>query len=61
MNDVVQGQDVFVLELFHKGDLADGGAGCAFFGVEVDFFECDKFTGLAVAAFKDLDIMLVLL
>jgi hypothetical protein len=43
-----------VLELFHEGDFADGGAGGAFFAVEVDFFEGDELAGLAVAAFEDL-------
>lgn len=61
VDDVVEGQDVFVLELFHQGDLADGGRRCAFFRVEVDFFEGDKLAGLAIAAFEDLNIMLVLL
>ena len=39
VDDVVEGDDVFVFELFHEGDLADGGGGCAFFRVEVDLFE----------------------
>ena len=43
-----------MLELFHEGDFADGGAGGAFFAVEVDFFEGDQFAGLSVAAFEDL-------
>ena len=53
VDDVVEGDDVFVLEFFHEGDFADGGGGGAFFAVEVDFFEGDEFTGLAVAAFED--------
>lgn len=54
VDDVVQGDDVFVFELFHQGDFADGGAGGAFFAVEVDFFEGDEFVGLSVATFEDL-------
>ena len=57
VDDVVQGQDVFVLELFHERDFADGGARCAFFGIEMDFFEGDKFAGLAVAAFENLGVV----
>lgn len=53
VDDVVEGDDIFVLELFHEGDFADGGRGGAFFAVEVDFFQGDEFAGLAVAALKD--------
>ena len=60
VDDVVQGDDVFVLEFFHERDFADGGAGGAFFAVKVDFFEGDEFAGLAVAAFEDLDSRSVL-
>ena len=52
VDDIVQGDDVLVLELFHEGDFADGGARGAFFAVEVDFFERDEFAGLAVTAFE---------
>lgn len=53
VNDVVEGDDVFMLELFHEGNFADGGGGGAFFAVEVDFFEGDEFAGLAVATLED--------
>ena len=53
MDDVVEGDDVFVLELFHEGDFADGGRRGAFFAIEVDFFQSDEFAGLAVPAFED--------
>jgi hypothetical protein len=43
-----------MLEFFHQRDLADGGGGSAFFGVEVDFLQGDELAGLAVAAFEDL-------
>jgi hypothetical protein len=43
-----------VFEFFHEGDFADGGGGCAFFAVEVDFFEGDELACLAVAAFENL-------
>lgn len=52
VDDVVEGDDVFMLELFHERDFANGGGRCAFFAVEVDFFEGDEFAGLAVAAFE---------
>ena len=55
VDDVVQGDDVFVLELFHEGDFADGCAGGAFFAVEVDFFEGDQFSGLSIASLEDLN------
>jgi hypothetical protein len=46
-----------VFELFHKGDFADGGAGGAFFAVEVDLFEGDQLAGLPITAFEDLEIV----
>ena len=51
---VVEGNDVFVFELFHEADFADGCAWCAFFAVEVDLFKRYEGAGLAVAAFEDL-------
>lgn len=53
VDDVVEGDDVLMLELFHEGDFADGGGGGAFFAIEVDFLQGDEFTGLAVAALED--------
>ena len=50
----MQGYYVLMFELFHKRDFADGGAGGAFFAVEVNFFQSDKFACLAVTPFKDL-------
>lgn len=50
----MEGDDVFMFELFHEGDFADGGAGCAFFAVEVDLFEGDEFACLPIATFEDL-------
>ena len=55
VDDVVEGDDVVVLELLHQGYFADGGAGGAFFAVEVDFFEGDELAGLAIAAFENLE------
>ena len=51
----MQGYYVFMFELFHKRDFADGGAGGALFAVEVNFFQGDKFACLAVTPFKDLE------
>lgn len=53
VDDIVEGDDVFMLELFHEGDFADGGGGGAFFAVEVDLFEGDEFAGLTVSALED--------
>ena len=53
VDDVLEGDNVFMFELFHEGDLANGGGGGAFFAVKVDFFQGDKFAGLAVAALED--------
>ncbi len=50
----MEGDDVFMFELFHEGDFANGGAGCAFFAVEVDFFEGDEFPCLPIPTFEDL-------
>lgn len=38
VDDVAEVDDVVVFEFFHEGDFADGGGGCSFFVVEVDFF-----------------------
>ncbi len=56
VDNVVEGDDVFMFELFHKRDLADGGGGGAFFGVKVDFFEGNELARLAVTAFEDLGL-----
>ena len=55
MDDVVQGNYVFVFELFHKRDFADGGTGGALFAVEVNLFQSDEFACLAVTPFEDLE------
>ena len=55
MDDVVQGNYVFVFELFHKRDFADGGAGGTLFAVEVNFFQGDEFACLAITPFEDLE------
>lgn len=57
MDDVVEGDDVFMFELFHEGDFTDGGAGRAFLAVEVDLFEGDEFASLPVATFEDLPVV----
>ena len=54
VDDIVERDDVFVLELFHEGYFADGGAGSAFFAVEVNFFQSDQFASLSIASFEDL-------
>lgn len=56
VDDIVQRDYVFVFELFHEGNFADGSAGGAFFTVEVDFFQGDEFARLPVAAFEDLGV-----
>ena len=38
VDNIVEGNDVFVLQFLHKADFTDGSAGCAFFAVEVDLF-----------------------
>ena len=38
VDNIMEGDDVFVLELFHEADFANGRAGGAFFAIEVDFF-----------------------
>jgi hypothetical protein len=57
VDDVVEGDDIFMLKFFHQGDFADSGRGGAFFGVEVYFFQGDELSGLAVAAFEDLEFL----
>lgn len=43
-----------MLQLFHQGDFADGGARGSLFGIEMDLLECYQLAGLAVSSFKDL-------
>lgn len=50
----MEGDNVVMFELFHKGYFTDGRAGGAFFAVEVDFLKGDELTGLAIATFEDL-------
>lgn len=52
----MESNDIFVLELLHEGNLADGSRRSAFFRVEVDFLEGNKFTGLSVTTFENLKI-----
>lgn len=52
MDDVVEGDDVFVLELFHERNLTDGGRRRSFFAVKVYFFQGDELAGLAISAFE---------
>ena len=54
VDDIVEADNVLVLQFLHKGDLADRGGGCAFFGVEVDFLESYKLAGLTISTFEDL-------
>ena len=54
MDNVVEGDDVFVLQFLHKADFTDGSAGCAFFAVEVNLFEGNEFAGLSITTFEDL-------
>lgn len=54
VDDIVEGDNVFVFELLHKRYLSNGGTGSALFGVEVDFFQGNELARLAIAAFEDL-------
>jgi hypothetical protein len=54
MNNIMKGYNVLVLELFHEGDLADGGRRGAFFRIEVDFLKGNELACLAVTTFEDL-------
>jgi len=45
MDNVVETDDVDVLELLHKGDLADRSGWCPFFSIEMDLFQCNDFVG----------------
>lgn len=54
VDHVVEGDDVFVLELFHQGDLADGRGWSALFRVEVYFLEGNELARLSISAFEDL-------
>ncbi len=55
VNDIVEGDDVFMLEFFHERDFSDRRRWRALFRVQVDFFECDQVARLTVASFEDLE------
>lgn len=54
VNNIVKRHNVFVFELLHKRDLADGRTRGAFFGIEMDLLEGDELARHAVAALEDL-------
>jgi hypothetical protein len=54
VDDIVQGDYILVLQLFHQRDFADGGARSAFFEVEMDLLESHELAGLVVSSFEDL-------
>ena len=43
VDDVVEADDIDMLELFHEGDLTDGGRWGAFFCIEMNLLEGDDF------------------
>jgi hypothetical protein len=54
VNNIVQREDVLMPQLFHQGDLADGGTRRAFVKGEADLLESYELAGLAVPSFEDL-------
>ena len=54
VDDIMEGDNVFVLQLFHERDLADSRRRCAFFRVQMNFLECDKLARLAIAPLENL-------
>ena len=54
VDNIAQGDYVLVLQLFHEGYLADGGARGAFFGIEVDLLERYEVASLAIPSFENL-------
>lgn len=54
VDDIVEGDNVFVLQFLHKADFTDRGTRRSFFTVEVDFFKSNEFAGLSIATFEDL-------
>jgi hypothetical protein len=53
VDDVVQSDNINMLEFFHERDLANSGRGCAFFRVEVNFFERNNLIGGARASLEN--------
>jgi hypothetical protein len=58
MNHVVQRDDVLMLQLLHQTDFPDRRTRRAFFTVEVDLFQRNECSCLAIAAFEDLSYMI---
>ena len=50
----MKGDDIFMFELFHQGDLTDGSRRGAFFGVKMDFLERNEFASLTITSFEHL-------
>ena len=53
VDNIVEADDVYVLQFFHKRDFADGGRWSAFFRIEVNLFESDDFICRARATLRD--------
>ena len=54
VNDIMKGNYVFVLKLFHEGDLSNGSTRSAFFTIKMNLFKRDEFASLAIASLEDL-------
>ena len=54
VDDIVQRNDALMFQFLHQRDLSDSRRRGPFFGIEMDFFECDEFSGLAVPSFEHL-------
>lgn len=55
VDDVMEGDDVLVLELFHQRNLTDGGRRRALLGIQMDLLEGHQLTRLTISPFKNLE------
>ena len=53
MDDVAEVDNIVVFEFFHEGNFADGGGGCSFLVIKVDFFQRNCVSRVAFFSLED--------
>lgn len=55
MNNVVQGNNILMFKLLHERNFPDRSRRSSLLGIEMDFFEGNKFSSLSISAFENLN------
>lgn len=61
MDDIMQADNVGMLELFHKGNFADGSGWRALFGIEVNLLQGHDFVGCSGSSLKGIEEAILIL